>query len=132
MSLAGLSRHETARSGVAYGIAGMAVALVATVVMVAESVSAGAVALLGHHGAEARLVHGDAGLLGDLQGQLDREAVGVVQLEGVRAGDAAARGAGLADRGEIAPGLRGDLVRVRELDAQPVVRAVYVGGERVA
>ena len=35
-SLAGLSRHETARAGVAYGIAGMAVALVATVVLAAR------------------------------------------------------------------------------------------------
>ncbi|MDD7939248.1 Re/Si-specific NAD(P)(+) transhydrogenase subunit beta [Actinomycetospora lutea] len=58
MSLAGLSKHETARSGVAYGIAGMAVALVATVVMVAESVSAGAVALL----AVAMVVGGGIGL----------------------------------------------------------------------
>ncbi|MGW9166054.1 Re/Si-specific NAD(P)(+) transhydrogenase subunit beta [Agromyces sp. NPDC055658] len=31
MSLAGLSRHETSRAGVGYGIAGMAIALVATV-----------------------------------------------------------------------------------------------------
>ncbi|WP_350348388.1 Re/Si-specific NAD(P)(+) transhydrogenase subunit beta [Agromyces sp. G08B096] len=31
MSLAGLSRHDTARAGVGYGIAGMAIALVATV-----------------------------------------------------------------------------------------------------
>lgn len=31
LSLAGLSRHETARAGVGYGIAGMAIALVATI-----------------------------------------------------------------------------------------------------
>ena len=31
LSLAGLSKHETARAGVSYGIAGMAIALVATV-----------------------------------------------------------------------------------------------------
>ena len=31
LSLAGLSKHETARSGVVYGIAGMAIALAATV-----------------------------------------------------------------------------------------------------
>lgn len=31
MSLAGLSKHETARTGVAYGISGMAVAMVATI-----------------------------------------------------------------------------------------------------
>lgn len=53
------------------------------------------------------------------------EAVAVVS-----AGPAAA--AGLHDRGAIAPGLRADLVRVRELDAHPVVRSVHVGGERVA
>ncbi|GAA4932466.1 NAD(P) transhydrogenase subunit beta [Actinomycetospora succinea] len=58
MSLAGLSKHETARAGVAYGIAGMAVALVATVVMVAESIPAGAVALL----AVAMVVGGGIGL----------------------------------------------------------------------
>jgi alpha-D-ribose 1-methylphosphonate 5-triphosphate diphosphatase len=40
--------------------------------------------------------------------------------------------AGLDDRGSIAVGLRGDLLRVRELDGQPVVRAVFVGGERVS
>lgn len=53
------------------------------------------------------------------------EAVAVVS-----AGPAAA--AGLHDRGAIAPGLRADLVRVRELDAHPVARSVHVGGERVA
>ena len=58
MSLAGLSRHETARAGVAYGIAGMAVALVATVVLVAESLTAGAIALL----AVAMVVGGGIGL----------------------------------------------------------------------
>jgi proton-translocating NAD(P)+ transhydrogenase subunit beta len=46
MSLAGLSKHETARAGVVYGIAGIAIALVATVVLVAQSISAGAIALL--------------------------------------------------------------------------------------
>lgn len=42
-----------------------------------------------------------------------------------------ARSAGLADRGEIAPGQRADLLRVRLLDDQPVVRAVWRAGERV-
>ncbi|GAA4843150.1 Re/Si-specific NAD(P)(+) transhydrogenase subunit beta [Actinomycetospora corticicola] len=46
MSLAGLSKHETARNGVVYGIAGMTVALVATVVLAANSLEAGAVALM--------------------------------------------------------------------------------------
>ncbi|QTN23583.1 alpha-D-ribose 1-methylphosphonate 5-triphosphate diphosphatase [Rhizobacter sp. AJA081-3] len=43
-----------------------------------------------------------------------------------------AEAAGLHDRGRIEPGQRGDLVRVRELDAHPVVRSVFVAGERVA
>lgn len=43
-----------------------------------------------------------------------------------------AEAAGLHDRGEIAPGLRGDLLRVREVEAHPVVREVYVEGRRVA
>jgi NAD(P) transhydrogenase subunit beta len=58
MSLAGLSKHENARAGVAYGIAGMAVALVATVVLAAESLTAGAVALL----AVAMVIGGGIGL----------------------------------------------------------------------
>lgn len=40
--------------------------------------------------------------------------------------------AALHDRGEIAPGLRADLVRVREHDGHPVVRAVYLKGRRTA
>jgi alpha-D-ribose 1-methylphosphonate 5-triphosphate diphosphatase len=42
-----------------------------------------------------------------------------------------ARAAGLVDRGEIAPGLRADLVQVRVLGDQPVVRAVWREGRRV-
>ncbi len=43
-----------------------------------------------------------------------------------------ARMAGLSDRGEIAPGLRADLVRVRVHAGLPVVRQVWRAGERVA
>jgi alpha-D-ribose 1-methylphosphonate 5-triphosphate diphosphatase len=43
-----------------------------------------------------------------------------------------ARAAGLADRGEIAPGKRADLVRVRVVDGLPVVRGVWRQGARVA
>ncbi len=39
---------------------------------------------------------------------------------------------GLADRGALVPGLRGDLVRVREVEGLPVVVQVWRGGERVA
>jgi alpha-D-ribose 1-methylphosphonate 5-triphosphate diphosphatase len=42
-----------------------------------------------------------------------------------------ARAVGLDDRGEIAPGQRADLVRVRLMDGLPVVREVYRQGERV-
>ncbi|MGW3246080.1 Re/Si-specific NAD(P)(+) transhydrogenase subunit beta [Streptomyces sp. NPDC001070] len=45
-SLAGLSQHRTARVGVAYGIGGMALALVATVVVAARDIPAGAVTLI--------------------------------------------------------------------------------------
>ncbi len=38
---------------------------------------------------------------------------------------------GYEDRGAIAPGLRADLVRVRVVEGLPVVRGVWVSGERV-
>src|SRR3982750_1042575 len=40
LSLAGLSRHETAKAGNAYGIAGMAIALAATIGLATRSISA--------------------------------------------------------------------------------------------
>ena len=43
-----------------------------------------------------------------------------------------ARACGFADRGEIAAGLRADLVRVRDVDGHPVVREVWSRGRRVA
>jgi alpha-D-ribose 1-methylphosphonate 5-triphosphate diphosphatase len=43
-----------------------------------------------------------------------------------------AQAAGLDDRGVIAGGRRADLVRVRVIEGRPVVRAVWVKGERVA
>jgi NAD(P) transhydrogenase subunit beta len=46
LSLAGLSKHETSRSGVVSGIAGMAIALAATVELAARSITAGAIALV--------------------------------------------------------------------------------------
>ena len=42
-----------------------------------------------------------------------------------------ARAAGLTDRGQIAAGLRADLVRIRVARDLPVVREVYRGGRRV-
>jgi H+-translocating NAD(P) transhydrogenase subunit beta len=46
LSLAGLSRHETAKSGNAYGIAGMAIALVATIGLAARAIEATAAAAI--------------------------------------------------------------------------------------
>ena len=46
LSLAGLAKHETARSGNVFGIAGMAIALLATVVLVADDADAGALGLI--------------------------------------------------------------------------------------
>lgn len=42
------------------------------------------------------------------------------------------RARGLADRGEIVPGKRADLVRARLVDGIPVARQVWRAGERVA
>lgn len=42
-----------------------------------------------------------------------------------------ARATGLADRGEIAPGKRAAIVRVRCRDSLPVVHEVWRGGDRV-
>ena len=44
----------------------------------------------------------------------------------------AAAAANLDDRGRLEPGLRADLIRVRVIDGRPVVRGVWVAGERVA
>jgi NAD(P) transhydrogenase subunit beta len=46
MSLAGLSKHETAKAGIGYGIVGMAIALVATVVLVVDEAETLAIVLL--------------------------------------------------------------------------------------
>lgn len=43
-----------------------------------------------------------------------------------------ARMLGLMDRGALRVGLRGDLLRVRELDGFPLLRAVWKAGERIA
>jgi len=59
--------------------------------------------------------------------------IGVPLPEAVRMASLnAAQAAGLDDRGEIAPGKRADLLRVRLVDGHPVVRTVYSAGERVA
>ena len=58
---------------------------------------------------------------------------GITLAEGVAlVTDRPARMAGLPDRGRIEPGLRADLVRLREHEGMPVVRMVWRAGERVS
>lgn len=52
-------------------------------------------------------------------------AIGKVTLEPAMA-------AGLEDRGSLAPGKRGDLLRIRMVEGRPLIRAVWQRGERVA
>ena len=60
-------------------------------------------------------VDGEAALLGELDGQLEREAVGVVELEGVLAGDVSARG---------------DLVEELQAARERLREALLLGGQR--
>jgi alpha-D-ribose 1-methylphosphonate 5-triphosphate diphosphatase len=58
--------------------------------------------------------------------------VGIALPAAVRAASLTpARAVGLCDRGEIAAGRRADLVRVRESEGAPMVRAVWCAGVRV-
>jgi alpha-D-ribose 1-methylphosphonate 5-triphosphate diphosphatase len=64
--------------------------------------------------------------------KLSDAGVGISLPGAVRAASLTpARAVGLGDRGEIAPQRRADLVRVRESEGAPVVRAVWRAGERV-
>jgi alpha-D-ribose 1-methylphosphonate 5-triphosphate diphosphatase len=63
---------------------------------------------------------------------LPQASVGISLPQAVRlASLTPARAVGLEDRGEIAPGQRADLVRVRQFEGAPMVRAVWCAGERV-
>jgi alpha-D-ribose 1-methylphosphonate 5-triphosphate diphosphatase len=65
--------------------------------------------------------------------RLTEPDVGITLPEAVKIASLnAARAAGLDDRGEILAGKRADLIRVRMVDAHPVVRTVYTAGRRVA
>ena len=65
--------------------------------------------------------------------RLAAEPFDVVLPEAIATVTAApADAAGLAARGVVEAGRRADLVRVRVIEGRPVVRAVWVGGERVA
>src|SRR6476661_2680591 len=58
LSLAGLSKHETSRSGIIFGIAGMAIALVATIGLASRSIEAIGAGLL----AAAVIIGGGIGI----------------------------------------------------------------------
>lgn len=65
--------------------------------------------------------------------QIARAPFGWSLAQGVALVTAApAAATGLTDRGQIAPGLRADLVRVREAGGLPTVRGVWVEGARAA
>ena len=65
--------------------------------------------------------------------RLTEDDVGLSLPEAVKTASLnAAKAAGLTDRGEIAPGKRADLLRVRKVDHHPVIRTVYTAGRRVA
>jgi alpha-D-ribose 1-methylphosphonate 5-triphosphate diphosphatase len=74
--------------------------------------------------APVSLLHA-AFLLHDAIGMALPEAVATVSRNPAEA-------LGLADRGELTPGKRADLVRVRMIDGMPVARQVWRVGERVA
>lgn len=63
-------------------------------------------------------------MLGDLWGDLPRGVATVTR--------APAQAARLTDRGEIAPGKRADLIRVRRFGTAGMLRATWVEGQRVA
>src|SRR3546814_18282243 len=65
--------------------------------------------------------------------RLAEAGIGIALPQAVRMASLnAARAAGLDDRGEIAPGKRADLLRVRLVEGQPVVRMGYSAGPRGA
>jgi len=61
-------------------------------------------------------------MLGDLWGDLPRGIATVTA--------APARATGLTDRGQIAPGLRADVIRVTRIGTAGAVRGLWVAGER--
>ncbi len=110
------------------------------------AVMAGAPNLLrggSHSGNVAAGCLADAGLLDILSSDYAPASLLLAAIRlGERGGDLAAglasvtaapaAAAGLTDRGRLAPGLKADLVRIRLQDGLPLVRGVWVGGERVA
>ena len=83
--------------------------------LLALGVGLGALALFEHELAELGLVDFQPGLFGHFQGEVDREAVGVVQGKGVGAGERLVGGLGLLDGVLEAGGAGGDGAQERLL-----------------
>jgi alpha-D-ribose 1-methylphosphonate 5-triphosphate diphosphatase len=83
---------------------------------------AGVLDILSSDYVPAALLQG-AFLLGEVLGDLAKGVATVTQ--------APARAVGLHDRGQIAPGLRADLIVVHRVGAAAAVRGVWVAGQRV-
>ncbi|MDR2611753.1 MAG: alpha-D-ribose 1-methylphosphonate 5-triphosphate diphosphatase [Deltaproteobacteria bacterium] len=92
-------------------------------VKVSEVAEAGCLSCLSSDYVPGSLLHG-AWKLWREHGFTLPEAMGAISANPARA-------AGLEDRGRIVPGLRADLVRVREIGGRPRLMGVWVGGERV-
>jgi alpha-D-ribose 1-methylphosphonate 5-triphosphate diphosphatase len=88
-----------------------------------EVARAGCLSCLSSDYVPASLIHG-AWLLHSEAGWSLEEALATVT-------SAPAEAVGLDDRGRLAPDCRADVVRVRLADGRPMVRAVWVAGERV-
>ncbi|MEM9012687.1 MAG: alpha-D-ribose 1-methylphosphonate 5-triphosphate diphosphatase [Pseudomonadota bacterium] len=92
-------------------------------VAAAELAEGGLLDILSSDYAPSSLLMG-AVRLGDMLGNLARGHATVSRAPAVAVG--------LTDRGEIRPGLRGDLIRVSTAFASPVVRGTWLLGRRVA
>ena len=122
---------EAARAAKAYGLATIAGAPNLVMgrshsgnVSVADLATSGLLDILSSDYVPASALHG-AFLLHQRYGWTLPDAIAAVTVT-------PAERIGLDDRGEIAPGRRADLVRVRVVDDVPLVVAVWRGGRRVA
>ncbi|MDR2461120.1 MAG: alpha-D-ribose 1-methylphosphonate 5-triphosphate diphosphatase [Deltaproteobacteria bacterium] len=92
-------------------------------VTAAEVADAGLLTCLSSDYVPISLLHG-AYMLFKSHGFSLKEAIDTISLNPSKA-------ANLTNRGSISPGLRADLVRIREIDGRPRIMAVWVKGERV-
>jgi alpha-D-ribose 1-methylphosphonate 5-triphosphate diphosphatase len=115
---------EAARAARAYGLAILAGASHSGNVVALDLARHGLLDILSSDYVPAALLHA-AVLLHTTLGLPLPEAIATVSAT-------PAERAGLEDRGEILPGRRADLVRVRVIEGLPIVRAVWREGRRIA